>query len=117
MPARPRTHVRGCRCPLCDRRARAAAEAAALQAAALAKVQPTIVDRKKANLDAKIKETARVVGADIREADRQAARMREAERRAADDPKAARLRELRAEGKTLAEAIEIIESEGSEDAG
>lgn len=50
--------------------------------------------------------------ADVIKASRAVGDLREAKARADADPKAERLRVLRAEGKTLAEAIEIIESEG-----
>jgi hypothetical protein len=58
-------------------------------------------------------EARAVISREVREADRLAAGLRIAKERADADPKAERLRELRAEGKTLAEAIEIIESEGT----
>lgn len=107
-------HPRGCHCPHCDRTTRAEAEAARLTAAAAASDAAKLLARRELKREVKAAEGRAVISREIREADQLARSIAAARARADADPKAERLRALRAEGKTLAEAFEIIESEAGE---
>lgn len=72
-----------------------------------------VLARTAARAEVKAEVTRAVIAGEVRNANDAAAKLRAAHAAADADPKAARLRELRAAGKTLAEAIEIIDSEGS----
>jgi hypothetical protein len=88
-------------------------EAKRLTDAASADEAAKLLARRALRGEVKQIEVRAAISAEVREADRLAAGLRIAKERADADPKAERLRELRAAGKTLAEAFEIIESEGS----
>lgn len=112
LPTGP-LHPRGCHCPRCDRATRAEAEAQRLRDNAAREAAARLEGVRAARERLKIEAAREVMAADERAASLAVRDLREAKARADADPKAARLRELRAAGKTLAEAIEIIESEGS----
>lgn len=106
-------HPRGCHCPRCDRTERAKSTAQTMAETAARETARRALTRAEAREEIKREVAAEAISREEKSADVAAAKIREAARRAADDPKAARLRELRAAGKTMAEAFEIIEAEGS----
>jgi hypothetical protein len=108
-------HPRGCHCPNCDRVSRAEYEAAQLQEAAARREAAKLQTRQQVREEMKAARVREVLEAETRVASRAVGDLREAKARADADPKAERLRVLRAEGRTLAEAIEIIESEDHAD--
>jgi hypothetical protein len=107
-------HLRGCRCPKCDRTERAKTAAQTLAETAARENARRALTRAEAREEVKREAAAEAISREEKSADAAAAKIRAAARAAADDPKAARLRELRAAGKTMAEAFEIIEREGSD---
>lgn len=109
---RPRTHARGCRCPFCDRNLRAEAEAERLRERAAQEAAGRLVRINEARAAAKVEAGREQIRREELDANDSIERIRAARNAADADPKAARLRELRAEGKTLAEAFAIIEAEG-----
>lgn len=106
-------HPRGCRCPRCDRSVAAELEAARLRDVAATAAARKLQTAREAREADKAKRAAEGISREVARAEVAARRLLDAKRAAEDDPKAARLRELRAAGKTMAEAFEIIESEGS----
>lgn len=108
FPAKPSTHHPRCSCNLCDRRARAAAEAGRRVAA---DVRTTVKAEKQAD-------ARKVIEADVIATARTVAELNAAERRAAEDARAARFLALRSEGMTSEAAFARVESEfGSDNDG
>jgi hypothetical protein len=87
-------------------------EAARLKEDAAREAGARLVRVAEARKVAKVEAGREEISREVREANRTAAAIRVAGEHAAADPKARRLLELRAQGKTMAEAFEIIESEG-----
>jgi hypothetical protein len=106
-------HPRGCHCPHCDRTSRAEVEAERLRAASAAAASSRAVAAAQTRKEIKAAAAREERAAEVMRASRAVGDLREAKARADADPKAGQLRVLRAEGKTLAEAIEIIEREAA----